>query len=105
MQTVFQSSKTLTRLNIAAAVDLRFSQVYWHPETSSRACRHSALTSLANSRSMAQCPPVQALRDALHLPSGVRGPLDCSHGFQVRICADCLARRSELQCVAMLMLQ
>ena len=73
--------------------------------TSSRASSISALTILASSRSFSQCPPVQALRDALHLPSGVRGPLDCSHGFQVRISADCLARRSELQFVAMLMLQ
>jgi hypothetical protein len=40
-----------------------------------------------------------------HLPSGVRGPLACFHGFQVRISAACRALRSGVQVVAMLTLQ
>lgn len=73
--------------------------------TSSRASRISAFTRRDNSRIFSQCPPDQALRDALALPSGVRGPLACFHGFQVRISAACRALRSGVQVVAMLMLQ
>ena len=73
--------------------------------TRSRAALTSAFTMRDNSRIFSQCPPVQALRDALALPSGVRGPLACFHGFQVRISAACRALRSGVQVVAMLMLQ
>ena len=77
----------------------------WQRSTRSREARTSALTSLESSRNFFQYPPVHALRDALALPSGVFGPVDCSHGFQVRINAACRALRSGVQEVAMLMLQ
>ena len=73
--------------------------------TRARPALTSAFTIRDSSRISNQCPPVQALRDALALPSGVRGPLDCFHGFQVRISAACRALRSGVQVVAMLMLQ
>jgi hypothetical protein len=57
------------------------------------------------SRVMARKPPLYALRDAIALSSGVRAPVDLSHGFQVFINADCFARRSGVQPFAMCMLQ
>ena len=71
----------------------------------SRAARISAFTSRDSSRRAARCPPAQAFRDAVALPSGVRGPVACFHGVQVRISADCFALRFGVQAVAMLVLQ
>ena len=73
--------------------------------TRSRPALTSAFTRRDSSRSIFQVPPRQAFRLALALPSGVRGPVARVHGFQVRIRADCCARRSEVQVVAMLLLQ
>jgi hypothetical protein len=36
-----------------------------------------------NFRSRARVPPLFALRETLALPAGVRGPVDCSHGFHL----------------------
>lgn len=65
----------------------------------------SAFSSLDSSRSCARCPPCQALRDTRALPSGVLGPVDCSHGLHCRISSACRCRRSNVQGVAMLVLQ
>ena len=65
----------------------------------------SAFSVLDSSRSCARCPPCQALRDTLALPSAVLGPVDCSHGFQRLICSACRCLRSNVQGVAMLRLQ
>ena len=65
----------------------------------------SALSSLDSARSCARCPPFQALRDTRALPSGVLGPVDCSHGLQRLICSACRCLRSNVQGVAMLRLQ
>jgi len=65
--------------------------------TRSRPALTSAFTRRDSSRSISQCPPVQALRDALALPSGVLGPVACFHGFQVRISSACLRLRSGVQ--------
>jgi len=42
-------------------------------------------STLASSRNAGRCPPLKALRHTLALPSLVLGPVDRSHGFQVRI--------------------
>jgi hypothetical protein len=73
--------------------------------TRSRATRISAFTCRDNSRIINQCPPFQAFLDAFALPSSLRGPVDCSHGFHVRISAACLARRSGVQPFAIACLQ
>lgn len=65
----------------------------------------SAFSSLDSSRSCARCPPCQALRDTRALPSGVLGPVDCSHGFQRLICSACRCLRSNVQPFAMICLQ
>lgn len=70
-----------------------------------RIAASSAFSSLDSSRSCARCPPFQALRDTIALPSGVLGPVDCSHGFQRLICSACRCLRSNVQGVAMLRLQ
>jgi hypothetical protein len=48
-------------------------------------------------RSIFLWPPLQALRDALALPSGVLGPVDHAHGCHARISAACPALRSDVQ--------
>ena len=73
--------------------------------TRSRPALTSAFTRRDSSRSIFQCPPRQAFLDALALPSGVRGPVACCHGFQVRISAACRDLRSGVQLDAMLLLQ
>lgn len=65
----------------------------------------SAFSALDSASSCARCPPCQALRDTLALPSGVLGPVDCSHGLQRLICSACRCLRSGVQGVAMLRLQ
>ena len=65
----------------------------------------STFSALDSARSCARCPPCQALRDTLALPSCVLGPVDCSHGFQRLICSACRCLRSNVQGVAMLRLQ
>lgn len=65
----------------------------------------SAFSALDSASSCARCPPCQALRDTRDLPSGVLGPVDCSHGLQRLICSACLCLRSGVQGVAMLRLQ
>lgn len=65
----------------------------------------SAFSDLDSARSCARCPPCQALRDTRTLPSGVLGPVDCSHGLQRLICSACRCLRSNVQGVAMLRLQ
>ena len=65
----------------------------------------SAFSALDSASSCARCPPCQALRDTRALPSGVLGPVDCSHGLQRLICSACRCLRSNVQGVAMLRLQ
>lgn len=65
----------------------------------------SAFSAWVSSRSCARCPPCQALRDAVALPSGVRGPVLCFHGCHCRISSACRCLRSNVQGVAMLVLQ
>lgn len=48
---------------------------------------------------------LSALRLLRALPAAVLAPVDRSHGFQVRISAACLARRSGVHPFAMLRLQ
>jgi hypothetical protein len=78
---------------------------YRQLETSSRACRHSALTILDSSRSCCRWPPVQALRLTRALPSCDLGPVDLAHGFQCLINSACRALRSSVQVVAITCLQ
>ena len=78
---------------------------YLHLLASSRDSRTCSLTILVSSRSSARCPPCQALRDAVALPSGVRGPVLCFHGCHCRISSACRCLRSNVQGVAMLVLQ
>ena len=65
----------------------------------------SAFSSLDSARSCARWPPFQALRDTRALPSGVLGPVDCSHGLQRLICSACRCLRSNVQPFAMICLQ
>ena len=65
----------------------------------------SAFSALDSARSCARFPPCQALRDTRALPSAVLGPVDCSHGFHVRMRAACRCRRSGDHVVVMLRLQ
>lgn len=65
----------------------------------------SAFSALVSSRSCVRCPPCQALREAVALPSGVRGPVLCFHGCHCRISSACRCRRSDVQSVVMLVLQ
>lgn len=51
----------------------------------------------ANSRSNSRCPPRHPLRAAVALPSGLRGPVDCDHGFQVLMRSACCCRCSGVQ--------
>lgn len=53
-------------------------------------------SSRASARSVARNPPFQALRDAFALPSGVRGPVECSQGRKRLIASACRARRSSV---------
>ena len=80
-------------------------RTYKHLRASSRAARTSAFTIFTSSRSCARCPPCQALRADLALPSAVLGPVLCFHGCHCRISSACRCRRSKVQGVAMLMLQ
>ena len=73
--------------------------------TSSRAARTCSLTILVSSRSCARWPPFQALRETLSRPSGVVGPVDCSHGFQRLMASACLRLRSNVQPLTMISLQ
>ena len=80
----------------------------YHPRTMLlilRISASSAFSALVSSRSSARCPPCQALRDAVALPSGVRGPVLCFHGCHCRISSACRFLRSNVQGVAMLVLQ
>jgi hypothetical protein len=79
--------------------------IRWMVFTRSRPALTSAFTMRVSFRMVARCPPVQAFRDALAFPSGVRGPLACSHGFQVRISCACRALRSGVQPFSMVFLQ
>ena len=54
---------------------------------------------------MRRCPPLSAFCEEVVLPAAVRGPVDRSHGLQVRISVAWRARRSEVQGVPMGMLQ
>lgn len=45
-------------------------------------------------RCRGRCPPLSALREAMALPSGVRGPVDFAHGLLRRIASAAFARRS-----------
>lgn len=65
----------------------------------------SVFSALVSSRSCARCPPCQALRDAVAFPSGVLGPVLCFHGCHCRISSACRCLRSNVQGVAMLVLQ
>ena len=57
-------------------------------------CSHNSRPS---SRNIGRTPPLNALRAARALPASVLGPVDCSHGRQLRISAACRALRSEFQ--------
>jgi hypothetical protein len=59
-----------------------------------------SLSNAVNSRIMARTPPLNALRDAIALPSTVRAPVDLSHGCHCLIFSDCCARCSGVQCRA-----
>ena len=69
-----------------------------------RASRISVLTKTDNSLNCCRCPPFQAFRDTVSRPSGVTGPVDCSHGRQRLICSACRWRRSVVQPLAMVFL-
>lgn len=71
----------------------------------SRCRRNASFMSLITSRAKRQSPPLNPLRAVMALPSTVRGPVDRSHGFQVRINAACRARRSGVQPFAIAPLQ
>jgi hypothetical protein len=104
----FQKAKARTSLPPLpglADFNVRFSQVYWHLETSSRDARTSALTILVSSRSCARWPPVQAFLLTRCLPSGDLGPVDLAHGIHCLINSACRALRSGVQVVAMICLQ
>lgn len=58
-----------------------------------------------SSRSSSRVPPFHALPEALAFPSIVRGPVECSHGREVRICSDSRALRSGVQPFAIIRLQ
>ena len=71
-------------------------------------CRNAAnsvFSSPDSPRISARCPPFQAFRDTRALPSGVDGPVDCSHGFQRLISSACRCLRSKVQPFAMICLQ
>ena len=70
-----------------------------------RIAASSAFSSLDSARSCARWPPFQALRDTRALPSGVLGPVDCSHGLQRLICSACRRLRSNVQPLTMICLQ
>ena len=76
-----------------------------HIETSSRDIRTCSLTILDSSRSSARWPPFQALRLTRSLPSSDLGPVDLAHGLQLLISSACRCLRSNVQGVAMLVLQ
>ena len=60
---------------------------------------------LVNWRTFSLWPPLNLFLLTRALPSGLRGPVDCSHGFQVRISSACLALRSGVQPLAMMSFQ
>lgn len=64
-----------------------------------------ARSASATSRRRWRTPPFQELSAATALPSSVRGPVDCSHGRQVRISSACRCLRSKVHPFAMLGLQ
>ena len=78
---------------------------YLHLLASSRAMRTCSLTILDSSRSSARWPPFQALRLTRSLPSSDLGPVDLAHGLQLLISSACRCLRSNVQGVAMLVLQ
>ena len=65
----------------------------------------SAFSVLVSSRSCARWPPFQALRETLSRPSGVVGPVDCSHGFHRLMASACLRLRSNVQPLTLISLQ
>jgi len=71
----------------------------------SRTSRSMSLSCFFRARSSRRRPPRFALSADLAFPRTVAGPVDRSHGFQVRISADCLALRSGVQPFAMVSLQ
>lgn len=68
---------------------------------SSRCSRSSSLAHWrrlrTSARASASTPPGSPLRAARAFPSGVFGPVDWLHGFHARISAACLARCSDVQ--------
>ena len=72
----------------------------------SLACAISAATSLFNSRvRLLNDSGLSALRLLRAVPAAVLGPVEHSHGLQVRMSAACRARRSCVHPFAMLSLQ
>jgi len=65
--------------------------------STSRCARSAA----ANPRSVSQSPPLNPLCLVRAFPSSVRGPVDFSHGRQLRIISACRARRSGVHTFAM----
>ena len=78
---------------------------YLHLSASSRDIRTCSLTILDSSRSSARWPPFQALRLTRSLPSRDLGPVELAHGRQLLISSACRCLRSNVQGVAMLVLQ
>lgn len=68
-------------LPVAATPSDRCHNSSSHSRWLARAC--------ASARNIARVPPFQALRDAVALPSSLRGPVDCFHGLQARILSAC----------------
>ena len=82
-----------------AAQTIRFNASRW----SRRTCRQCFNTALASVRCHGSL--FSALRDAAAFPSMDVGPVDFSHGFQLRISSACRALRSGVQPFAMMLLQ
>lgn len=68
-------------------------------------CRINSVVRFASTLSLGLNPPLKALCRVVDLPSGMVGPVDCAHGFHVRISAACRARRSGVQPFAIVGLQ
>lgn len=106
-------TRSATQVNNAGERKPRFRRFEFLHRCAHQLIRHSAsrcflsieLVILRSSRNSTNKPSLNALREALALPSAVLGPVDFSHGLQLRISAACRARRSDVQPLPMLLLQ
>ena len=100
--------------NVEDARSLQCPSATWRQSTSATAAISSAdrprsseptfssttscsLRAILTARNWPRQPPFQAFRALRALPSSVRGPVDFSHGRQLRICLDCHRRRCGVQ--------